>query len=92
MVLTNPNWIKHVLSRPSDFSKTGFIARFFPVKDGLLASQGEKHRFQKKILLKAFATNYLKHYVSVFDRHAEVLVKVITASSVIYFVVLKFFQ
>ena len=75
--LTKTDWVKYVLSRPADFPRNDFLEKFFVlVGKGLLTATGDDHRFQKKLLSKAFSTNYLMNYVPVIDRHATEFVKV----------------
>lgn len=70
-------WIKHILSRPEEFPRGEFLPKFFPLLGkGLLTSTGEMHRFQKRILSKAFSNQQLQSYVPIFDKHAEDFVKV----------------
>lgn len=80
--LTKAEWAKYVLSRPDDFPRGDFLETFFVLLGkGLLTSVGDEHRFQKKLLAKAFSINYLMNYVSVFDRHTKELVKTINGLS-----------
>ena len=70
--------MKYVLSRPDSFQRDmELLKSFFPLLgEGLLSSTGDYHRFQKKILGKAFATNNIKNYIPIFDKHVQVLVQV----------------
>ena len=77
MVISRTKWAKEVLSQPNIFQRSKFFKKFIPqVGDGLLSSIGEHHRFQKKLLSKPFSNSNLINYVSVFEKHADVLVKV----------------
>ena len=72
-----PEWAKHILSRPDEFPRGEFLPKFFPLLGkGLLTSGGDLHRFQKRVLSKAFTTPQLQKYVPVFDRHTKDFVKV----------------
>ena len=46
------------------------------MRNGLFISKDENHRFQKKILIKAFSRTYLENYVPIFDKHAKHLMNV----------------
>ncbi|XP_066933362.1 probable cytochrome P450 4d20 [Clytia hemisphaerica] len=71
-----PEWAKYILSRPDEFPRGEFLPKFFPLLGkGLLTSDGDLHRFQKRVLAKAFTTPQLQKYVPVFDRHTKDFVK-----------------
>lgn len=77
MFILRQEWVKHIFSRPEEFPRTEFLTRFFPLLgNGLLTSVGDQHRFQKRILSKAFSNQQLQTYVPIFDKHAENFVKV----------------
>lgn len=79
VMITKPEWAKHILSRPEDFKRDDFFITFFPkLGEGLLTSNGDPHRFQKKILAKSFSIHHVKKYLPVFDKHVKVLVQVST--------------
>lgn len=76
--LLKPEWIKYVLSQPESFPRyLDLFKGFFPLLgDGILASTGDDHSFQKKILSKAFAKGNILKYIPAFNKHVEVLVRV----------------
>ena len=86
--MLKPDWIKYILSKPEEFPRLGLFAYFFPLLgDGLLSSNGDLHRFQKRLLAPAFSSTNLKKYVSVFDKHTGALCQV----SILLFYIFGFF-
>lgn len=56
------------------FPKNRFSEDFFPLlRNGVLLATGDAHRFQKKILIKAFSKPYLASYVQIFEKHSDLL-------------------
>ena len=77
MFILRQEWVKHIFSRPEELPRGDFLPKFFPLLGkGLLTSTGDEHRFQKRILSKAFSNQQLQTYVPIFDKHAEDFVKV----------------
>jgi len=75
--IIKPEWVKYMLSKPDLFPRGEFFAKFFPLLgEGLLIAVADSHRFQKKLLSKAFSSTQLQTYVPVFDNHTKVLVDV----------------
>lgn len=79
-MISKSEWAKEVLFRQDKFDReeNGWLTKVFPLLgQGILVSTGEHHRFQKRILAKAFSLLHVKKYTHVFDKHAKTLVKVI---------------
>ena len=77
VVLLKPEFAKYVLTRPESFPRNQFFQKYFPLAgEGLLVAGGEHHRYQKRLLGKAFSMIQMKYYVPVFNRHANVLIEV----------------
>ena len=75
-VLRN-DWAKYMWQKPDLFPRTNFLETYFPLmKNGVFLAKDEHHRFQKKIILKAFSKPYLENYVPIFDKHAKFLIDV----------------
>jgi hypothetical protein len=66
--------VAHVLAHPEDYPKPDFVrdslATMAAGHEGLLTSEGEMHRRQKKILGPAFASQHVRSLAPVFWRKA----------------------
>ena len=57
--------------------RDNMLKLLFPLSgDGIINAKGKDHAFQKKLLGKVFSNLQLKHYIPVFNNHAENLCKV----------------
>lgn len=77
VIVLRPDIIKEVLSNPQKYVRSDFMHKYFPLlRHGLLDSTGESHRFQKRLLGKAFALQYMKYYIPTFQKHVDILIKI----------------
>lgn len=69
--------LAHILAHPDDYPKPDFVrdslASMAAGHQGLLTSEGEMHRKQKKILTPAFATQHVRSLAPVFWHKARQL-------------------
>ena len=62
--LLKPEFSKYVLTRPESFPRTQVFRKYFPFTgEGLLVAGGEHHRYQRRLLGKAFSMTQMKYYV-----------------------------
>ena len=78
MVLLDPEYPKHVFSRPDLFVRSDLLEKACPFfAKGLLSAKGEEHRWQKSVLSRAFTPEKQRVYVEVGNKFAERFVQVI---------------
>ncbi|KAI0078237.1 cytochrome P450 [Panus rudis PR-1116 ss-1] len=74
LMTTDPVAVSHILGHAYDFPKPDFIrdalASMAAGHDGLLTTEGEVHRRQRKILSPAFSASHIKSLSPIFYRKA----------------------
>lgn len=79
VLLADPKALLHVLSpsRAYQYPKPEYTSQFIAavIGDGLVASEGERHARQRKIIAPAFAPGAIKDFGPLINHHAAVLVE-----------------
>ncbi|WFD35878.1 hypothetical protein MCUN1_002746 [Malassezia cuniculi] len=79
VLLADPKALLHVLSpsRAYQYPKPEYTSQFIAavIGDGLVASEGERHARQRKIIAPAFAPGAIKDFGPLIHHHAAVLVR-----------------
>jgi len=76
VVITNPEDAKKVLLRPDILHRIKLTKRHPLTGEGLLNATGANHAFQRKLLAKAFSKLHVKHFIPIYNEHADNLCKV----------------
>ena len=77
-MLTNLDFAKKLLLNWKTHERNSKISEWLPlVGKGLLTSEGAEHRWQRKLLNKAFLPGQLKKYFPKFVEYSNLLAKVL---------------
>jgi cytochrome P450 len=84
-IISDPDLIKEVLVTQADkFSKGPALQRAkSTLGDGLLTSEGQKHRTQRKLMQPAFHASFVKTYAAAMQAAADVSVRELTPGSTV---------
>lgn len=93
VVLLDPEFPKYVLSHPETFVRSDLLDKAVPLyKNGLLLARGEAHKWQRKILSRAFTPEKLRSYMVTSNKHAKILIENWLKKDGENIQVLKYFQ